>query len=431
MIRNHTLTRSTFSALGALVLGTAAFAGGGPTTNTVCFTDSIPLQNTNWNGNVSIPQFNPALGTLLSIQFTLSGNVQGSASAESLDGQPTIVNTQSSAMITLQRPDLSVLVITTPVANFSDAFTAFDGVIDFGGTSGATHAGINVTDTDMATSPPPLSDLVLFTGVGNIILPVVAQGTSQANGAGNLITQFTTMASASVEVCYTYEVNSPPVFTEPTCGATYMATAGVPFSIQICAADSNTNSTVTLTSGPLPPGATLNPPLPADGNPICTTFSWTPTLADIGTTQICFIAVDNNNRTAQCCFNIQIAECYQFLGRGSGNAGLTIGTVFWQSQLSTIRNTYPVTMTDRPNLRVPLLTTGQLNFSMQTLMHNPQEFPQNPDQWSKRLRVTVYPGGLVQGELLGNLNGIHQSLATFTDANGELYMTFPFTIDGM
>jgi hypothetical protein len=45
--------------------------------------------------------------------------------------------------------------------------------------------------------------------------------------------------------------------------------------------------------------------------------------------------------------------------------------------------------------------------------------------------VIVYPVGLVQGGLHGTLNGIHQSLATFTDPLGELYMTFPFTIDGM
>lgn len=432
MIRTMSLHRSTLTAIGSLALGSFAFAGGGgPPTATQCFTDSIALQNTNWSSSVSVPKFNPALGTLLSIQFTLSGNVQGSASAESLDSSPTIVNTQSSANITLTRPDLTVLVITAPVANFSDAFTAFDNVIDFAGTSGATHAGINVVDTDMATSPPPASDLLLFTGLGNIVLPVTAVGTSQATGAGNLITQFMTAASASVEVCYTYEVNTPPVFTEPTCGATYMASAGVPFSIQICAADSNTNAVVTLNAGALPPGATLTPPLPADGNPICTTFEWTPTLADVGSFQVCFTAVDNNQRTAACCFTVTVAECYQFLGRGAGNSGLTIGNYFWQSQLASIRNTYAVTMTDRPNLRVPILSTGQLNFSMQTLMFNPEVFPTNPNQWSNRMRITVLPGGIVQGDLHGTLNGIHQQLATFTDPNGDLHMTFPFLIDGM
>jgi len=422
MIRTMSLTRLTFAAL---ALGGIAAAQ----TQTVCYTDSIPIQSTNWMNSITVPQFNPNLGTLQSIQFTLNGRIEGETRVESQDAGPTMVNTSFSASITLTRPDNSVIVVTIPIANFVDNFTAFDGTLDFAGSSGETRLGLVATDSDVVVSPPPPGDLALFTGFGNISLPVIASGASSALGGGNIVSSFVTRAEASCEVCYTYTVNTLPVFTEPTCGATYMASAGVPFSINICAADAQ--SAVTLSSGALPPGAVLNQPLPAVGNPVCTTLTWTPTLADIGVTQFCFTAVDANQRTAACCFNVQVAECYQFLGRGSGSAGLTIGNVFWQSQLGSIRNTFPVTMTDRPNLRVPLLTTGQINFSMQTLMHNPEVFPQNPDQWSKRLRVTVMPGGLVQGELLGNLNGIHQSLATFTDPVGDLYMTFPFAIDGM
>ncbi len=422
MIRTMSITRS---ALAALALGGVVTAQ----TSTLCYTDSIPLQSTNWNSSITVPQFNPTLGNLQSIQFTLSGRIEGSANIESLDAGPTTVNTSFSASITLTRPDNSVIVVTIPIANFSDSVTGFDGLIDFLGTSGESHPGIIATDSDVAVSPPPVSDLALFTGFGNVTLPVVALGNSIATGSGNVVTQFMTMAQASCEVCYTYTTNTLPVFTEPTCGSTYMASAGVPFSITICAADAESN--VTLTSGALPAGAVLNQALPAVGNPVCTTLTWTPGLADVGITQFCFTAVDANQRTAACCFNVQVAECYQFIGRGGGNAGLTLGNLFWQSQLGSIRNTFPVTMTDRPNLRVPLLTSGQVNFSMQTLMHNPQAFPQNADQWSKRLRVTVLPGGLVQGELIGTLNGIHQFLATFTDPNGDLYMTFPFGVDGM
>jgi len=423
MIRTMSITRSTFAAL---ALGGVAMAQG---TTTVCYTDSIPIQSTNWTNSVTVPQFNPTLGTLQSIQFTLNGRIEGETRVESNDAGPTTVNTSFSASITLTRPDNSVIVVTIPIADFVDNFTAFDGVLDFAGTSGETRIGLVAVDSDVVVSPPPVSDLALFTGFGNITLPVMATGSSIATGGGNITTNFITRAEASCQVCYTYTVNTLPVFTEPTCGATYMASAGVPFSISICAADAE--STVTLTSGPLPAGAVLNQPLPAMGNPVCTTLTWTPALADVGVTQFCFTAVDANQRTAACCFNVMVAECYQFVGRGGGNAGLTLGNLFWQSQLGSIRNTFPVTMTDRPNLRVPLLTTGQVNFSMQTLMYNPQAFPQNPDQWSQRLRLTVLPGGLVQGELHGNLNGIHQSLATFTDPNGDLYMTFPFLIDGM
>jgi hypothetical protein len=63
----------------------------------------------------------------------------------------------------------------------------------------------------MATSPPPDSDLVLFTGPfgnpGTIDLPCEAVGSSMASGPGNVISQFMTSASAELTVCYTYELD--------------------------------------------------------------------------------------------------------------------------------------------------------------------------------------------------------------------------------
>jgi hypothetical protein len=64
-------------------------------------------------------------------------------------------------------------------------------------------------------------------------------------------------------------------------------------------------------------------------------------------------------------------------------------------------------------------------------MFNPTMFPANPSQWTQRLRITVLPGQIVTGELFDTLNGMHQSMATYTDPDGDLWMTFPFTIDGM
>jgi hypothetical protein len=88
-------------------------------------------------------------------------------------------------------------------------------------------------------------------------------------------------------------------------------------------------------------------------------------------------------------------------------------------------------MPRRPNLAIPRLVTGEVRFAVQTLMHNPLMFPANPDQYSRRMEVTVRPGLLVTAESFGAANGIHQSLATFTGGDGRAYMTFPFTIDGL
>ena len=71
-----------------------------------------------------------------------------------------------------------------------------------------TFANLMQNAMQMVTSPPPASDLPLFTGVGNILLPVSAVGTSTAMGSGNVITQFATKASATVTVVYTLQ---PPI----------------------------------------------------------------------------------------------------------------------------------------------------------------------------------------------------------------------------
>jgi hypothetical protein len=400
-------------------------------TQEVCFTDSIPLTSTNWSDSVTIPKFDPMLGDLQSIRFTLTGNAQGTASAESLDTSPTVVTLQFSSTLTLTRPDNSVIVISIPLANFMDTFTAFDGTIDFAGTSGASHTGINATQSEVVNSPPPASDLVLFTGPGTITLPVTAVGSSIATGSGNLISQFLQQAAATVEVCYTYLPNTPPFFTEPTCNVTLPATAGVPITFNVCAADSDPNDVVTITSGALPPGATMTPPLPVSGNPICSTFDWTPGVADIGAYTITFTATDTHGRTATCQVNLIVAECFQLVGRGGGGSQIFLGNTLYNTHIANVRLAFAVTMTDRPTIVVPMIPTGQFSFSVQTLMHNADMFPTNPDQWSQRLRVTVQAGGIVTGELLDDWNGIHQNLEVFTDPNGVLRMGFPFTIDGM
>lgn len=429
MIRSS-MAGTCLGIVAGLVLATAASAQ----TQQVCFDDAISLQSTNWAHSVTIPKFDTGLGTLQQIDFTLTGNVQGTAQVENEDASPTVVNLQFSATLTLTRPDTSVIVVTIPLANFNDPLAAYDGTTDFMGPSGATHTGINATQSNMATSPPPASDLTLFSGPagnpGTITLPVSAVASSVASGGGNITSHFVTSAAAMVHVCYTYAPNTPPFFTSQVCGTTLMATAGVPVSFQVCAQDSDPTDPVTIT-GTIPAGATTTPPLPASGNPICIQVDWTPTINDVGTAHFNFTATDSHGRTAHCDVDVITAECYQFIGRGGGGSTITIGGVPFNSWLSSIRSYFPVTMTNRPNLRVPLIASGQINFSFETVMHNPWIFPNNPEQWSQRLHVTVLPGGVVQGELLDSLNGIHQFLSTFTDPTGVLYMTFPFTIDGM
>lgn len=223
--------------------------------------------------------------------------------------------------------------------------------------------------------------------------------------------------------------NTPPIFINTPSGC-LMASAGVPVVFQVQAIGPEANQIVNIVETTNTPNLVC---VPTPGNPATITCTFTPDNSQLGITNFVFVATDNFVPPASSNLTICVnaAECHQLVGRGGTHNQISIFGHLYDTHLTSVRQTWPVTMTDRPNLRVPLLTSGQLNFSMQTLMYNPQMFPTNPSQWSQRLRVTILPGPIVQGDLFDTLNGIHQSLATYTDAHGDLWMTFPFTIDGM
>lgn len=409
---------------GVALLATAASAQ----TAQTCATASIPFTTTNWNSSVSIPKFDPALGTLQSITVELNGSIDGTAKVESQDNAASVVTLSFQGQISLTRPDLSTLVVVVPAANFNHSFTAYDGTLDFAGTSGATHLGITANQTNTVTSPPPASDLALFTGPignpGSIVLPVSAAGTSVANGSGNIISQFTQRASADVKVCYTYIPNTPPTFN---CPGLQMASVGVPMSFQICASDTNPNDTVTITATGVPAGATLTPPLPVSGNPACTTFNWTPASNQVGNTVVVFTATDSHNRTATCTVTIASAECHMLFALSGGQSQALIFGHQYDTQLAGVRRFFPVTMTDLPSFPTSMLPPV---LKVQVVMYNPLMFPANPSQWSLPMTVTKDAAGHVHSSYSGTENGIGIRLQEYT-VNGEIYARFPFQVLGM
>jgi hypothetical protein len=92
---------------------------------------------------------------------------------------------------------------------YTNTFPAFDGVMDFGGTSGIIAPDRIAYTTASATTTAP-ADLALFTGTGTIGLPCKVVGRSYTSDtAGNVIHGVFTKAAANVTVTYTYEVVVP------------------------------------------------------------------------------------------------------------------------------------------------------------------------------------------------------------------------------
>lgn len=177
-------------------------------------TQSIGMQISNWSYSLVFNKFNPALGTLTAVNFTLDGAIQGTIFVENKSKKAAVVTSNLSAQITLTRPDTTQIVVALPPAvPFIDALAKYDLVTNYAGPSGVTHSGIFSQQTVSHTSPLPNSDLVDFTGLGTISLPITATATSFISGPGTMSAGVTTEASADVTVEYVYNSNSVP---EPT-----------------------------------------------------------------------------------------------------------------------------------------------------------------------------------------------------------------------
>jgi len=223
--------------------------------------------------------------------------------------------------------------------------------------------------------------------------------------------------------------NTPPIFINSPTGCLNVS-VGVPFQFTVQSIGPEAGQTVNIIETTNTPNVVC---VPTPGNPASITCTFTPDVGQTGITNLVFVATDDFMPPASSALTVCLnaAECHQLIGRGGQGSNITLFGHQYATHLTSIRQSWPVTMTDRPSLRVPNLTSGQLNFSMQTVMYNPTDFPANPSQWSQRLRITVLPGLLVQGDLFDTVNGIQQSVSTYLDPSGYVYMTFPFTVDGM
>ena len=181
----------------------------------VSFTTSSPpgaaFQVPDWNIPITVPKFNPALGFLDNITFSLTGFVEGSARLENTSpSSGSDVKLTLASSLKLTRPgDAAPLVVATPIVINNFAASPFDGVVDFAGSSGTTLAAISGSKFNKFDYNSD-ADKTLFTGLGSITLPLSAVGTSRANGGASTISFFDTRTRGEVTVTYNYHAVPEP-----------------------------------------------------------------------------------------------------------------------------------------------------------------------------------------------------------------------------
>jgi len=180
------------------LIALALIAAGSAQAATISFSDSHGLATTNWSEALTLQQFDSTLGTLNSVTLSYGGSVSSIFRVESLDAAPATVTANASASLVFGGPISDTLAISRST---SQSVGAFDGSIDFGGTSGAIIGPVLGSDADTLTL---LSGLGAFIGAGTYDILVAANGASSATGAGNLISQINTEAFAEITVTYDY-----------------------------------------------------------------------------------------------------------------------------------------------------------------------------------------------------------------------------------
>jgi len=192
-----------FATAGLLIGASAAQAG--TETETVYYPSATTFTPTNWSAPITVPSFNPALGTLDSVMVTLTESLQGTAQATNTSrtsagtGSISLVNTANFSVATIPTP-LVVTVNTQTTPTFT---------LDPGATS-ALYALAGHNSNNGSTT----SDLSFFeTGSSWVATAKDNGATSSLFSGGNETTAVTDSGQVMAMVTYNYSTVSTP---EPT-----------------------------------------------------------------------------------------------------------------------------------------------------------------------------------------------------------------------
>lgn len=158
---------------------------------------------TNWSVTNAVPQWNPADGTLNSVTVTVAGNVSSRFRAESRDTIDTVTTATTDAHVTATAGGVTADALISPT--HTQVLTAYDGVLDYGGTSGFT-----VTSVATGSDAESASVLTPFIGTGTIPVSAGATATATYEGSGDYRFIVNTTASAIVTITYDFTPNCPP-----------------------------------------------------------------------------------------------------------------------------------------------------------------------------------------------------------------------------
>lgn len=183
----------------------AAALSGGAQAATVSYTSTIGEADTDWSGTLSVAKFDAALGNLTKVTFNYGGLLWSALEVENRSTESgTEVTAHMVGAIVFGLPIGEIVDLTLENA-FAVSLAAFDGAIDFAGSSGHAFAPRTNENYDTKTFTSLLS---MFQGPGTLDITADASGSVLLSGGGNVLSGIETRASAWLEVVYEYSTDT-------------------------------------------------------------------------------------------------------------------------------------------------------------------------------------------------------------------------------
>jgi hypothetical protein len=167
--------------------------------------------------------FSSTMGTLTEVDLVTSGSFQSQFSAENLGPSSCTITGTTSGNLAINVPTGAVPVTIPPVSQSFNA-SAFDGTLNYGGTSGKTFAPVTSSSMPRTTELTSPADLAAFTGHFRIPISVSGHATgSVASEHGDVSSAFQTDTSTTITVIYHYipdlpSLDPPPASPPPSAG---------------------------------------------------------------------------------------------------------------------------------------------------------------------------------------------------------------------
>lgn len=163
-----------------------------------------------WNDLLTLGEFNPSLGTLLAVSLTVFSDINVGLALENLGSYAATAGLTEQGNLNLILPGSAALTIGGPTISAGASLGAFDGTIDFAGTSGTLESGLFATGSVSDTIQQSLSSYI---GTGTTTIDVASSTPSFLTGPADLAAELLTNAGAVLEISYIYTPASTAVAT--------------------------------------------------------------------------------------------------------------------------------------------------------------------------------------------------------------------------